>query len=228
MHFKILTIFPEFFTGILRTGLIAKAIDKGLLKITVIDIRNYTTDKHKKVDDIPYGGGSGMLMKVEPVYNCLKENVSDLRNSDVILFSPAGRKLDQKIFKEYSSKKEIIMICSRYEGVDERIVENIATDVLSIGDYIVQGGEVAATVFLEGVSRLLPSFLGNKESLKDESFNENVLEYPQYTRPGEFNNWKVPEILFSGNHKLIEEWRKEKSLERTKKFRNDLLKQEGE
>lgn len=224
MNFKILTIFPEYFESILKTGLIAKAVNKNIINVSVHNIRDYADDKHKKVDDIPYGGGSGMLMKVEPVYKAVSDLCDDFNNKDIILFSPSGRKLTQKILYDYSSSKEIIMICSRYEGIDERVVEHISSDVISIGDYVVQGGEVAASVFLEGVSRLIPGFLGNSESLISESFNQDFLEYPQYTRPRVFNNWSVPEILFSGNHQLIEDWRVSKSLERTKKFRKDLLK----
>ncbi|HOK39958.1 MAG TPA: tRNA (guanosine(37)-N1)-methyltransferase TrmD [bacterium] len=218
---NILTIFPEFFSGILTTGLIAKALAEKIVEINIINIRDYSEDKHKKVDDEPYGGGAGMVFKIEPIYNALKK-LNLLNKAEIILFSPIGKLLKQNDFKELVKNDEIALICGRYEGVDFRVAEHIATKIYSIGDYIIQGGEIAAAVLLEGFLRLVPGFVGNDESIKYESYEDNLLEYPQYTRPQNFNGWQVPEVLLSGNHQLIKEWREKKRLELTKKYRNDL------
>lgn len=214
----ILTIFPNFFSGIFSTGLLAKAIEKNLIEIKIVNIRDFSKDKHKKVDDAPFGGGSGMIMKIEPIYNAVK-SLKLSKESEIILFSPAGKLLEQKDFKELSIKEELVLICGRYEGIDFRVFEYIATKIFSIGNYVIQGGELAAAVFLEGILRMVPGFLGNPVSLAEESFEQDLLEYPQYTRPRKFLKWSVPEILFSGNHKEIKKWRDKKRFEITDKYR---------
>ncbi|HBI48037.1 MAG TPA: tRNA (guanosine(37)-N1)-methyltransferase TrmD, partial [Smithella sp.] len=200
-----------------------KAQEKGLLSISLHDIRSWADDKHKMTDDAPYGGGCGMVMKVEPVEKALNKirNLQD--DSVVVLMTPQGEVLNQKIAVELSGKKSIIIICGRYEGVDERIREHLVDREISIGDYILTGGELPALILIDAVSRFIPDVLGNPESTQSESFSANILEYPQYTRPAEYKNWGVPDVLLSGNHAEIEIWRKRKSLKRTYQRRPDLL-----
>jgi len=203
--------------------LLKKAQEKGLLSISLHDIRSWADDKHKMTDDAPYGGGCGMVMKVEPVEKALNKirNLQD--DSVVVLMTPQGEVLNQKIAVELSGKKSIIIICGRYEGVDERIREHLVDREISIGDYILTGGELPALILIDAVSRFIPDVLGNPESTQSESFSANILEYPQYTRPAEYKNWGVPDVLLSGNHAEIEIWRKRKSLKRTYQRRPDLL-----
>ena len=224
IKFDVLSIFPEMFSSPLNFSLLKKAQEKGLLNICLHDIRNWANDKHKMTDDAPYGGGCGMVMKVEPVEKALAAIRSPEDDSLVVLMTPQGEIFNQKIAAQLAEKKQIIIICGRYEGVDERIREHLVDREISIGDYILTGGELAALVLIDAVSRLIPDVLGNPESTLGESFSHNLLEYPQYTRPAEYKGWKVPDVLLSGNHAQIELWHKRESLRRTYQRRPDLLK----
>jgi tRNA (guanine37-N1)-methyltransferase len=224
IKFDVLSIFPEMFASPLNFSLLKKAQEKGLLKICLHDIRNWADDKHKMTDDAPYGGGCGMVMKVEPVEKALAAIRSPENDPLVVLMTPQGETFDQKIAAQLAEKKQIIIICGRYEGVDERIREHLVDREISIGDYILTGGELAALVLIDTVSRLIPDVLGNPESTLDESFTHNLLEYPQYTRPAEYKGWMVPDVLLSGYHAQIELWHKRESLKRTYQRRPDLLK----
>ncbi len=223
-RFDVITIFPEYFRSPLETAVLKKARERGLIDIHLINLRDFTRDKHHTVDDRPFGGGEGMLFKPEPLY----EAISSLRASPppawVIYLSPQGRVLNQEIVRELYQKGRLVLICGRYEGIDERIREHCIDDEISIGDYVVFGGEVAALVVIEAVSRLVPGVVGCRDSVEKESFSEGLLKYPQYTRPRDFRGWKVPEVLLSGDHAEIARWRRRKSLETTFKRRPDLLK----
>ncbi|PKN53532.1 MAG: tRNA (guanosine(37)-N1)-methyltransferase TrmD [Deltaproteobacteria bacterium HGW-Deltaproteobacteria-13] len=223
MKFDILSIFPEMFASPLNFSLLKKAQEKGLLKICLHDIRGWADDKHKMTDDAPYGGGCGMVMKVEPVEKALNSIRTD-DDSTVVLMTPQGEVLNQKIAAELAGKKQIIIVCGRYEGVDERIRTHLVDREISIGDYILTGGELGALVLIDAVSRLIPDVLGNPQSTSSDSFSNYLLEYPQYTRPAAYKGWMVPDVLLSGNHAEIELWRKTESLKRTYKRRPDLLK----
>jgi tRNA (guanine37-N1)-methyltransferase len=212
------------FSSPLNFSLLKKAQEKGILNICLHDIRNWANDKHKMTDDAPYGGGCGMVMKVEPVEKALAAIRSPEDDSLVVLMTPQGETFDQKIAAQLAGKKQIIIICGRYEGVDERIRKHLVDREISIGDYILTGGELAALVLIDAVSRLIPDVLGNPESTLGESFSYNLLEYPQYTRPAEYKGWMVPDVLLSGNHAQIEHWHKRESLKRTYQRRPDLLK----
>jgi tRNA (guanine37-N1)-methyltransferase len=207
----------------LSFSLLKKAQEKGLLSINLHDIRNWAEDKHKMTDDAPYGGGCGMVMKVEPVEKALAAVKVSTDDSLVVLMTPQGETFNQTIAAELAGKKQVIIICGRYEGFDERIREHLSDREISIGDYILTGGELPALVLIDAVSRLIPGVLGNEESTVSESFSSGLLEYPQYTRPAEYKGWKVPDVLVSGNHAEIELWRKNESLQRTYKRRPDLL-----
>ena len=224
IKFDVLSIFPEMFESPLNFSLLKKAQEKGLLNICLHDIRNWAEDKHKMTDDAPYGGGCGMVMKIEPVEKALAAIRSPEDDSLVVLMTPQGKKFNQIIAAELAEKKQIVIICGRYEGVDERIREHLVDREISIGDYILTGGELAALVLIDAVSRLIPDVLGNPQSTLSESFSYNLLEYPQYTRPAEYKGWPVPEVLLSGNHAQIELWRKHESLKRTYQRRPDMLK----
>lgn len=207
----------------LSTSITGRAMDAGLLHIESINIRDYTNDKHRHVDDYPYGGGAGMVMQAEPVYNAyaaLCERIG--RKPYVIYMTPQGRTFNQSIAKELSGYEDIVLLCGHYEGIDERALELIVDDYMSIGDFVLTGGELPAMAIVDAVSRLVPGVLNNEDSAGEESFEGNLLEYPQYTRPPEFMGKKVPEVLLSGNHKLIREWRLAQSIERTKKNRPDM------
>jgi tRNA (guanine37-N1)-methyltransferase len=207
----------------LSFSLLKKAQEKGLLKVSLHDIRDWAEDKHKMTDDAPYGSGCGMVMKVEPVEKALTAIKNPEKETLVVLMTPQGETLNQEIAKELAEKEQVIIICGRYEGVDERIREHLTDREISIGDYILTGGELSALVLIDAVSRFIPGVLGNSESTLSESFSHGFLEYPQYTRPAEYKGWKVPEVLVSGNHAEIERWRRYKSLKRTFKRRPDLL-----
>lgn len=219
LEIDILTIFPEFFSSPLNVSIIKKAIDNKLLSISLHNIRSYAVDKHGRIDDFPYGGGPGMVLKPEPIFKA----VESLPKGKVILLSPQGELLKQSLVIELAKSKQLILICGRYEGVDERVNENIVDIELSIGDYILNGGEVAALVLIETIARLIPGVLGNEESLNNESFSKGILGYPQYTRPADFKGLKVPSVLLSGNHQEIKLWREKKALEKTYKNRKDLI-----
>lgn len=222
MVINILTIFPDFFTSPLKQSLVAKAIQKNLIEFKIFNIRDFATDKHKVVDDSPFGGGAGMVMKVEPIYNALNFIEKNYGNSYKILLTPRGKTFNQKKAQELSKKSKITFICGRYEGVDERVL-NFVDEEISIGDYILMGGESAVLVVVEAVVRLIPSIIGKEESLEDETFVSGLLEYPQYTRPEDFMGYKVPSVLLSGNHKEIKKWRLYQSLLKTYQNRPDLL-----
>ena len=224
IKFDILSIFPEMFSSPLNFSLLKKAQEKGILNICLHDIRNWAEDKHKMTDDAPYGGGCGMVMKVEPVEKAMAAIRRPEDDSMVVLMTPQGETFDQKIAAEIAEKKQIIIICGRYEGVDERIRQHLVDREISIGDYILTGGELAALVLIDAVSRLIADVLGNPESTFSESFSHNLLEYPQYTRPAQYKGWVVPEVLLFGNHAQIELWHKRESLKRTYQRRPDLLK----
>lgn len=224
IKFDVLSIFPEMLSSPLNFSLLKKAQEKGLISIGLHDIRNWTSDKHKMTDDAPYGGGCGMVMKVDPVEKALAEIKDMGGESQVILMTPQGETFNQKIAAELAGKKQIIIICGRYEGVDERIRTYLVDREISIGDFILTGGELSALVLIDAVSRLIPGVLGNAESICSESFSNGLLEYPQYTRPANYKGRCVPEVLISGNHAEIELWRRSESLRRTYKRRPDLLK----
>ncbi len=224
MQFDIITIFPEYFVSPLETAVLKKARQKGLIQIRVINLRDFAFDKHKMVDDRPFGGGEGMVFKPEPLYRAIDALKAEPPAPWVVYLSPQGRLLNQNVVKELYEKRRLVLICGRYEGIDERIREYCIDEEISIGDYVVFGGEVAALVIVEAVSRLVPGVVGCKDSVEKESFSQGLLKYPQYTRPREFRGWKVPEVLVSGDHARIARWRRQKSLEITLKRRPDLLK----
>ncbi len=227
MKIDILTLFPEMFCDTLKCGILGKAIEKGVVSINLINIRDFSRDKHKRVDDYPYGGGAGMVMTAEPLYHAINASKKGNPGARIILTSPRGKPFVQSKAVSLSKREHLIIICGRYEGVDQRIIDNMVHEEISIGDYVLTGGEIPALVIVDTVTRLLPGAIGSPESLKEESFTEGLLEYPQYTRPAEFMGMKVPEVLLTGNHKNIEKWRKKKALETTKTLRPDLLKETG-
>lgn len=227
MRIDILTIFPEMFESTLNHSIIKRACDAGIISIKATDIRDFADNKHKKVDDSPYGGGSGMVMMCQPVFDCFGSvQAQDENPGRVIMLSPQGEKFSQKKAAELSGEKRLIFIAGRYEGFDERIRVGLNAEQISIGDYVLTGGELAAMVVIDSVVRLIDGVLGDDNSSKDESFSDSMggqLEYPHYTRPEEFRSMKVPDVLLSGNHANIEKWRREQAIERTKKWRPDLL-----
>ncbi|MBL7157373.1 MAG: tRNA (guanosine(37)-N1)-methyltransferase TrmD [Candidatus Omnitrophica bacterium] len=225
MKIDILTLFPGMFKGVLGESMVKIAQEKRKVRVRVRNIRNWAYDNHRTADDKPYGGGSGMLLKIEPIHRALASVKSTAKGRRVVLLTPQGKRFNQKMAKKLSKTKHLILICGHYEGFDER-VRSLVTDEISVGDYILTGGEIPAMTVLDAVIRLIPGVLGDSASLKSESFENNLLEYPQYTRPREFEGMKVPDILLSGNHKAINQWRKKESLQKTKKVRNDLLKKE--
>ena len=220
MQFDVLTLFPEMFEPI-KQSILGKAIEKEKIKLKLVNIRDFSKDKHKKVDDTPYGGGAGMVMKPDVVYDAYKSVYEE--NAKVIYLSPQGKTLNQKKVEELSKEKHLILLCGHYEGIDQRVIDKIVDEEISIGDYVLTGGEIPAMVLIDSVSRYIDGVL-NQESIKEESFSEGLLEYPQYTRPEVFEGEKVPEILLSGHHENIEKWRKEQALKITKQKRPDLLK----
>lgn len=228
MRFDILTIFPGMFAGPLSESILKRAQEKGIISINVHNIRDWACDKHRTTDDYPYGGGVGMVMKPEPIFSAVEDIVSQVslppgECSQIILLSPSGRIFNQAIAQALAEKKHLVLICGRYEGVDERVREHLATDEISIGDYVLSGGELPAMVLVDAVSRLVPGVLGAAESTIEESFAQGLLEYPQYTRPPVFRGWSVPDVLLSGNHAAIARWRREQALRRTFERRPDLL-----
>ena len=221
IKFNILTLFPEMF-NVLNESIIGRAIEQNKVEINTVNIRDFAENKHNRVDDYPYGGGAGMVMQAPPIYRAYKSLNVD-KKVPVIYMSPQGKPFTQKIAKELSQYDEIVILCGHYEGIDERIIEEIVTDEVSIGDYVLTGGELPAMVIIDTVSRLVDD-VNAKESIEEESFSNNLLEYPQYTRPEEFNGKRVPDVLLSGHHANIKKWREEEALKRTKLKRPDLLK----
>lgn len=224
MRIDILTLFPRMFEGPLGESIIGKAVEKDLLEINVHNFRDYSANKHQQVDDYPYGGGAGMLLKVQPIYDNLKaiEEATGNQTKRVILLDPAGKPFNQKMAEEFANEEQLVFICGHYEGYDERI-RSMVTDEVSLGDYVLTGGELGAMVMIDATVRLLPEVLGNQSSAKTDSHSTGLLEHPQYTRPAEFNGMKVPEVLMNGNHRLIEEWQLKESLRRTYTRRPDML-----
>ena len=227
MRFDIVTLFPDFFTSSLSSGLLGKALARQIAQVNLVNPRDYTTDKHHKVDDEPYGGGVGMLMKPEPIFAAV-ESLPTLPRREVILMTPQGQTMNQPMLRELATNyDQLVVICGHYEGVDERIVHLVTREV-SLGDFVLTGGEIPALALINGVIRLLPGTVGKVESLKAESFEAGLLDYPQYTRPAEFRGWKVPEVLLCGNHQAIAKWRYEQQIQRTRDRRPDLLAGEAE
>ena len=225
MIFHVLTIFPEFFRGPFEHGVIQKAREAGLIEIQVHDLRTWTYDRHRTVDDRPFGGGEGMLLKAAPIFEAVEAVWPErAEGSKVVLLSAQGKKFDQAKAREFSGLRELLLICGRYEGVDERVAEHLADEELLIGDYVLSGGELAAAVVVDAVARLQAGVLGNETSSVDESFGEaGLLDWPQYTRPAEFRGWKVPEVLIGGNHAEVSKWRRNAAREKTQRQRPDLL-----
>ena len=223
MRIDLVTIFPPLVAGAFEHSIVKRARDRGLVEIFVHDLRDYTSDRHRTVDDYPYGGGAGMVMKPEPWFRAVEALREQGNPGRCLLLTPQGRKLDQSLVQRLALEDRLILLCGRYEGVDERVRAHLADIEVSIGDYVLSGGEPAAVVLVDAVVRLQPGALGSSESTVEESFSEGLLEYPQYTRPPEFRGWRVPEILLSGDHAAIERWRRQQQLQRTRERRPDLL-----
>lgn len=223
MRIDILTLFPEMCRSVYTQSITGRAIKKGCIEIYSRNIRDYTADKHNNVDDTPYGGGMGMIMQAQPIYDCYKALCEEIGTKPYLIYmSPQGRVLTQETVKELSKKSNVAILCGHYEGVDQRVIDLIADDEISIGDYVLTGGELPALVLADAVSRMIPGVLPNAEAMENESHYDGLLEYPQYTKPAVWNNIEVPEVLLSGHHENIEKWRREQSLKRTKERRPDL------
>ena len=224
MNYHVLTLFPEMILQGLGTSIIGRAIEKGTITLNAVNIRDYSTNKHMKVDDYPYGGGAGMVMQAAPVYKAYQDVCQKIGHRPrVIYLTPQGRVFDQALARELAEEKERVFLCGHYEGIDERVLEEVVTDYVSIGDYVLTGGELPAMVMIDAVSRMVPDVLNNEESAQFESFQDNLLEYPQYSRPEEWNGRRVPPVLLSGHHANIEGWRREQSIRRTAQRRPDLF-----
>jgi len=221
---EVLTLFPEMFPGPLSAGVTGRGLASGLVTLRVHNLRDYTHDRHRQVDDVPYGGGAGMVLKPEPIFEAVRARTGD---GPVILLTPQGKLLNQAVVRELASHADLYLICGRYEGVDERVATHLVDREISIGDYVLTGGELPAMVLIDAISRLVTGVLGSEESPKDESFDQHLLEYPHYTRPAEFEGHLVPEVLRSGHHAEIERWRRAQAAERTRRRRPDLLDHQG-
>ena len=230
MRFHIMTLFPEIFNSYMDESIMKRAVEKGIIEVHIYNIRDFSNNKHKKVDDYPFGGGAGMVMTPQPIYDTYKHIITthNINNPSVIYLTPKGKVYNQSMAKQMSLKEDIILLCAHYEGIDERIIDLIVTDEISIGDYVLTGGELPALIMIDSISRLIPGVLNQEESFEEESFKDNLLEYPHYTRPRDFEGLKVPEVLLSGNHKKIDEWRREESIRITKERRFDLYKKSNE
>ena len=226
MRFHIMTLFPDIFNSYMNESIMKRAVDKGSIEVYIYNIRDFSNNKHKKVDDYPFGGGAGMLMTPQPIYDTYMHivNTHDIKNPRVIYLTPKGKVHSQEIAQDMSMNDDIILLCGHYEGIDQRIIDLIVTDEISIGDYVLTGGELPALILIDSISRLIPGVLSQNESFEEESFKDNLLEYPHYTRPREFMGMKVPDVLLSGNHKKIEQWRYDESVKVTKERRPDLYK----
>ncbi len=222
MKFNVLTIFPDMVRDVMSHSIMGRAQENGILEINCVDIRDFTNSKHKKVDDYPYGGGAGMVMQAQPIYDAYK-SLDISKDTRVIFVTPSGKTFNQDMAKEFCERSELVILCGHYEGIDERVIEEIVTDEISIGDYVLSGGELPACIIMDAVARLIPGVLNKEESFENESFENNLLEYPQYTRPPIFMGREVPEVLLSGHHANVAKWRHEKSVEKTKMVRPDLL-----
>ncbi|UXS60882.1 tRNA (guanosine(37)-N1)-methyltransferase TrmD [Staphylococcus ureilyticus] len=222
MKIDYLTLFPQMFDGVLNQSILKRAQDKEMLQINTVDFRDFAENKHNQVDDYPFGGGQGMVLKPEPIFNAMK-NIEKTENTRVILMCPQGRPFNQEIAQELSHSEHLVFICGHYEGYDERIRQHLVTDEISMGDYVLTGGELPAMVMTDAIVRLIPGVLGNQQSHEDDSFQDGLLEFPQYTRPRSYQDMNVPEVLLSGNHAHIDQWRHEQKLIRTWEKRPDLL-----
>ncbi len=223
MRFDVFTLLPEMFPPYLGVSILQKAIERSLIEVHVHDIRAYTHDKHHITDDAPYGGGGGMVMKPGPIFEAVESILGSPPGCPVIYLSPQGRPFTTEIAREFTHYEHIALLCGRYEGIDERVIEHLVTEQISIGDFVVTGGELPALMVIDAVSRFIPGVLGDPDGAMDDSFGDGLLEYPHYTRPEEFRGWEVPPVLLSGNHAQIAEWRREQSLLRTRRQRPDLL-----
>lgn len=226
MKFHVMTLFPEMITDAMSHSITGRAMEKGLISVDAVNIRDFSQNKHMKVDDYPYGGGAGLVMQAEPVYLAYQnilEKIQDGKKPRVLFMTPCGHTFNQSMAEELAKEEELIFLCGHYEGIDERVLEMIVTDPICIGDYVLTGGELPSMVIMDCISRLVPGVLHNDVSAEFESFQDNLLEYPQYSRPEEFMGKKVPEVLLSGNHQKVDEWRREQSILRTAKYRPDLL-----
>ncbi len=234
MEFHVMTLFPEMIVQGLSTSVLGRAIARGIISLNAVNIRDYTLDKHKRVDDYPYGGGAGMVMSADPVVRCCRsvfEKIEEKKRGEgkeagrrrVIYLTPQGRTFSQEMAREFAKEEELVFLCGHYEGIDERAVEMVVTDQVSIGDYVLTGGELAVMVVIDAVARLVPGVLNNGDSAEFETFHDHLLEYPQYTRPGVYEGRAVPEVLLSGHHAKIEQWRRQQSIERTRALRPELL-----
>jgi len=227
MNFHVMTLFPEMIENAAAVSIMGRAVKAGYIQVNAVNIRDYAQNKHNRVDDYPYGGGAGMVMQAEPVYLCYQDIIANRtqpgKKPRVVYLSPQGKVFCQKMAQEYAQEGELILLCGHYEGIDERVLEEIVTDCVSVGDYVLTGGELPALIIMDAVSRLVPGVLNNADSAQTESFSGSLLEYPQYTRPEEWNGKKVPPVLLSGNHRRLAEWYREQSVIRTAKYRPDLL-----
>lgn len=221
-----MTLFPEMINSYMNESIMKRAIEKGIIEFNVYNIRDFSENKHKKVDDYPFGGGAGMVMTPQPIVDTYRHIIktNNIENPRVIYLTPKGKVYNQEIAKEMSLEDDVILLCGHYEGIDQRVIDMIVTDEISIGDYVLTGGELPALIIIDSISRLIPGVLGQNESFEDESFENNLLEYPHYTRPREFEGMKVPDVLLSGNHANIEKWRRDESIRITRERRPDLLK----
>ena len=222
-NFYVLTLFPEMIDGTLSHSITGRAIKEGIINVESVNIRDFTHNKHRHVDDYPYGGGAGMVMQAQPIYDAYKSIEEKAGKTRVLYMSPQGKRFDQKMAEELNKEDSLVLLCGHYEGVDERVIEEIVTDEVSIGDFVLTGGELAAITIIDTVSRLVPGVLNKEESYENESFSDGLLEYPQYTRPPVFMGREVPEVLLSGHHANIDKWRREQSVKRTVEKRPDLL-----
>ena len=223
MRFDIITIFPEIFSEVFDFGIVRRAVETALIQINVHDLRDFTFDRHRQVDDRPFGGGAGMVMKPEPLFRAVEAVIGDESDANVFLLSPQGRLFDQATAAKYAKEQRLLLICGRYEGIDERVVENLITEEISIGNYVLSGGEIPAMVVVDAITRLIPGALGCEQSAERESFSNGLLDYPQYTRPADYRGKSVPEVLISGNHAEIERWRRRKAIEKTLRRRPELI-----
>jgi tRNA (guanine37-N1)-methyltransferase len=222
MRFDIITLFPDMFGSLFSGGIVKKALEKGLIEVKVHDLRDYSESKHKQVDDRPFGGGQGMVLKPEPIFSAV-EKIRGGQDIPVYLLSPQGKKFDHRMAEDLADIARLILICGRYEGVDERVMEHLATEEISIGDFVLTGGEPAAWIIVDAVSRFVPRVVGKIESVRQESFIDGLYDFPHYTRPRDFKGMTVPDVLFSGDHKKIQDWRRRKALEKTWRLRPDMI-----
>jgi len=222
MRFDIITLFPDMFGSLFSGGVVKKALEKGLIEVHVHDLRDFAESKHKQVDDRPFGGGQGMVLKPEPIFSAV-EKIRDGLDIPVYLLSPQGKKFDHRMAEDLAAMPRLILICGRYEGVDERVMEYLATEEISVGDFVLTGGEPAALIVVDAVSRFVPQVVGKIESVRQESFIEGLYDFPHYTRPRDFKGKRVPDVLFSGDHKKIQDWRRKKALEKTWRLRPGMI-----